>query len=440
MLGINSKTSILSPTFIIAFVALFLMACSSPEPLNREHLDPQNPLGLGWQTSNAGVKISQITTRRLNTRISNCKKKYNRLEKFLNGNFTDEYLEYCKSSILVDEGVLRKELPRFFRDSSISVTRNHKFDPVMYEYSYGHEIGPAHTLQKTRIEKYNFLKTELVELLGEPQLWGDIWEYGDSFFIHTEKEKASCSVWVKNSIAIYLCSERIKYIDGVETSLIFLDMENHPYGKSIAKELRIILDINPSRSQSKFLGSEEHLSALLLWTGETAGTDFPGCQKDGNIPLTERAKVSADTIKLLQPLLSKYSGQSLMEYMYEHVIEIEEIVPDANIENVITYLIFTAAQDGSGGAYNEIGASLLYCYQDVQQNYDEAILWFEKAIAKKEPLAYRSKALLHIMGKTDSIAPRKEAMELLERCSEIDPEACSAELAALKWVERLHSE
>lgn len=439
MFGGKSKVKDLVFSFFIFGASLLLLSCAPSDPATDKDLSYRSPFGLTWQNTD------NIRPRKGHDFLPDnpshlCGRPSERLEKFLGASLSAEYLKQCESTHFSDDYVLSTKVAKRFRDGSIRVSYNANNKPFLYHYSYGHEIAPALQLKDARHDKYNLLYGELINLYGNPIIKGDLLE-GDYYgFYEDYGMNQSCSIWTKKSIVIILCNELVQLIDGIETALVFINLNAHPDASTLASTLDLDWEPKVEPKENVFLSNEEHIRTLLNWTGESYGEDFPGCKKDGNIPLSERAKVSADTIKLLQPLLSKYSGQSLMEYIYEHVIEIEEIVPDANIENVITYLIFTAAQDGSGGAYNEIGASLLYCYQDVQQNYDEAIIWFEKAITKKEPLAYRSMALLHIMGKTESIASRKEAMELLERCSEIDPEACSAELAALKWVERLHSE
>lgn len=82
---------------------------------------------------------------------------------------------------------------------------------------------------------------------------------------------------------------------------------------------------------------------------------------------------------------------------------------------------------------NELGASLLYCYLGVARDLEAATDWLTKAAAAGDQDAMASLARMHLSGLSGLNHDKALAigMELLSRCSSIEPAVCGEDFSAL---------
>ena len=155
---------------------------------------------------------------------------------------------------------------------------------------------------------------------------------------------------------------------------------------------------------------------------------FKNCDVEGLEPL---AKVWSPPPRI-RDQYADYFADATGEELALKVIEFSEnldieIAPRAR-DQITMFQFKIAAEQNSSIAMNEIGSSLLHCYQHVEQNLEDALWWLEKAASNGDDYAMRSIANMHLLGMTDVAQPRRMARELLIRCAKLGNEDCVADV------------
>ena len=253
-----------------------------------------------------------------------------------------------------------------------------------------------------------------------------------------------CDFWLKKNVGIMLCSQRVILIDGIEMSLSFVRLDRAPYGPSLrcAVNPSQTADCNKASGATASESADQsegagYLKTLADWLDPIV---LKSCKSDELEPLEDIRRLSKAEEAELAAVLEAHSGDALALYAINEDDKAELDLPPKKLAKVRMYLFEKAAAQGSVIAMNEIGASLLYCFQFVERDLAAAQIWLEKAAVADDTLAMNSLALMHLSGMTQVINPVGAAVQLLERCSEIDADVCSKELSALNRFIALRDE
>jgi hypothetical protein len=420
---------------------LLVLATCSPlgGPLHEESIASLTPFGLTWDEFNEpGDEIG-------GNREIGCLRQIDQLGTLISTNRREVVLILCISDRFHEKSVSIDQLPSFFRNGEVNVTIKGRSEPAMFEYSYLHRMSPDLDSNNVANRKRHasILRRQLNRSYGPPAASGYFDQFRSPGFVAATGTDQPCDLWISEKIGIVLCTERVVLIDGIEMSLSFIHLDRAPFGKMLqcmanAKSADECTD-EPEKDEYEY--PNEHTSFLDVLTQWLKPEQFHQCRSDELEPLDSawvpslEARVKADTI------LKSYVGEALDEYIFENAGELSEDGTETDEQKrFLNYLLKKAAEQGSAGAMNEIGASLLYCYQNVQQDTVEAQKWLRKAADGGDTMAMKSLALMHLSGMVDGLPAASKAAELLEECSKIQPDECANELRALTELTTLLNE
>ena len=157
--------------------------------------------------------------------------------------------------------------------------------------------------------------------------------------------------------------------------------------------------------------------------------EFRNCDSEGLKPLEEVWSVSKEVNDRYVHHFVDATGDNLALKAIEFAENLDIELPARTRDRIVMFQFKLAAEQGSPIAMNEIGNSLLHCYQHVDQNLEDALRWLERAAANGDDYAMRSMAKMHILGMTDIEQPRAVAEELLLKCAELGNEECLADIS-----------
>jgi TPR repeat protein len=160
--------------------------------------------------------------------------------------------------------------------------------------------------------------------------------------------------------------------------------------------------------------------------------DFYNCKSGDLEPLNGVWTLADSDRDRFKALLASKARDEFYYYALDHSQRLNDDIPEEQRDKEVMFLFRQAAEQGSVSAMNEIGASLLYCYQGVAQDQTEAQIWLEQAAAGGDSLAMYSLARMHLAGMTKVSEPEAVAMELFQACSKAGFEECETDLAALE--------
>jgi len=330
-----------------------------------------------------------------------------------------------------------KEIPPALSRGEISIGLLGGKNPVQYNYTFLHDwtLDNVEKKRKLRIAHAAEIKTQLIQLYGPPSTNGYFDQTTQFGFVVEDEPNQPCSFWLINDIGILLCSERVVMYDGTEMSLSFFRVDEGVVGKEVRNMALIASgrEPEPSDTKSETVTSLDYSKPALRKLSELVYSDqFNRCGKSGLLPIEELWAQSQRNNAKLENIYSRYSGDELAEFVFENSHELEDKIPDIQQDLAIMLLLKHAAQQGSAGAMNEIGASLLHCYQGIQQDIDAAEEWLNKAAKAGDAMAMQTLASMHLANLMDSESPKNEALTLLEQCSKVRPEICSENFQILK--------
>ncbi|MBU4569430.1 MAG: hypothetical protein KJ833_10765, partial [Alphaproteobacteria bacterium] len=185
--------------------------------IDQELVDAALPFGMGWSTSDENnEKLAKF-------RVESCKQSFDFQAEYFGETDETKFIEECMSErsprVFISEHV-----HEYFRDGSTSVFLNEHSTPVVYEYSYLHEIlgTPDPDLAIQRKQKAAAIRQALTSLYGQPTHTGHFDQSTRSGFVRDTDDNAPCQLWNLDDIDVLLCSERVILIDGLEMSLSYV--------------------------------------------------------------------------------------------------------------------------------------------------------------------------------------------------------------------------
>lgn len=167
---------------------------------------------------------------------------------------------------------------------------------------------------------------------------------------------------------------------------------------------------------------------------------FRDCDSDTLEPLETGWVLTEELESEVREITERYYGEELAEYAFENGGELTEHGLESDEQKTMLFFLKKAVEQGSVSAMNEIGASLLYCYQNVQQDTSQAQVWLLRAAELGDALAMRSLARMHINGMIDSSDGLSEAITWLARCNEVEPDECQLILRATRELAKIISQ
>jgi TPR repeat protein len=91
------------------------------------------------------------------------------------------------------------------------------------------------------------------------------------------------------------------------------------------------------------------------------------------------------------------------------------------------YLFLKAAEAGSAEAMNEVGATMLNCYDGVRQDVPGARRWLARAAEAGDPLATGHLGRLYLLGAGGRL-DQARGLVLISQCAELGDEECQQEM------------
>ncbi len=167
---------------------------------------------------------------------------------------------------------------------------------------------------------------------------------------------------------------------------------------------------------------------------------FRDCDSDKLEPLETAWALTEELKSEVSEITERYYGEELAEYAFENGGKLTENGSKSEEQKTLLFLLKIAMEQGSVSAMNEIGASLLYCYQNVKQDMSQAQSWLLNAAELGDTLAMRSLARMHMNAMIDSGDRLAEATTWLERCNEVDPTECQHILRAVEELANVISD
>ena len=410
------------------FGLLIVSSCSkSDNIIDKAYFSLEKPFGLTWDETDKYDKQPE----------GDCNQLIKSLGALINSSQNEKALLECYGQEYSTVYLPAKDIPQALSRGEISIGLLGGKNPVQYNYHFLHDWTLDNFAQKSklRIAHAAEIKTQLIQLYGPPSTNG-YFDQGTQFgYVVEDKPNQPCSFWLINDIGILLCSERVIMVDGTEMSLSFFRVDEELVGKEARNMALIASGKNPELSDTRpetatILG---YSKPVLRTLAELVYTDeFNRCDKNGLLPIQEIWIQSQSNNAKLENIYERYSGDKLAEFVFEHSHELEDLIPDIERDLATMLLLKHAAQQGSATAMNEIGASLLHCYQGIAQDVDAAEEWLNKAATAGDAMAMQTLASMHLANLTDSESPRNAALTLLEQCSKVSPEICSENFQALE--------
>lgn len=262
-------------------------------------------------------------------------------------------------------------------------------------------------------------------------------EYSEFGFVVSKQPNQPCDFWLINTVGILLCSERVIYLDGFEMSLSFTRLDRIENGDDFLAMLAVNQGSGAANFNTGFArDAPTKLSASEKLRAASKLVDpgmFRRCQMSDLKPLSEIFENNAATDAGLAKILAQYRSDDLADYVFENFEALETEAQRFDKDTSALLLFKSAADQGSASGMNELGASLLYCYLGVARDLEAATDWLNRAADSGDQNAMASLARIHLSGLSglDQGKALALGLELLRRCSDIDPDVCEADFAAL---------
>lgn len=157
---------------------------------------------------------------------------------------------------------------------------------------------------------------------------------------------------------------------------------------------------------------------------------FHRCNLDGLEKLVDVWSPNSELTEPYRYYFSGYSGDELAFRAIEFAEDLDIELPPRDRDRIVMEQFKFASEDDSPVAMNEIGASLLYCYQHIEQDIDGAFSWLTRASDAGDGHAKMSLARIYIHGLIEDQDAAEKVEKLLAQCAELElPECLSNELA-----------
>ena len=406
---------------------LLISSCGKVDSaIDETYFALEKPFGFTWE----------VTDKYESDANNDCNQLIDSLSGLLNSSQKEKAILECISEEYSTVYVAANAAPPAFRKGEISVGLLGGNHPTQYTYSFLHDWRPDDFAKKSRQRKEHAaeIKSQLVKLYGPPNTNGHF-DQGTQFgYVADDEIYQPCSFWLIHDIAILLCSERVIMVDGIEMSLSFMNLSEEVIDEQIRNMALVASGGKPmfSDEESERVIHSSYSKAVLKKMSKLVySDDFNRCDKSSLEPIQDIWAKSQNTNAKLQHIYRRYSGDDLAEYVFENAKDIEDSMPDVKQDLAVLLMLKRAADQGSATAMNEIGASLLHCYQGVEQNVVAAKEWLNKAAAAGDAMAMQTLASMHLANLIESESSKSSALTLLEECSKINPEVCEENLATL---------
>ncbi|MGJ8564690.1 MAG: hypothetical protein ACSHXY_14200 [Alphaproteobacteria bacterium] len=136
------------------------------------------------------------------------------------------------------------------------------------------------------------------------------------------------------------------------------------------------------------------------------------------LALETRNKSAEEIFDYMLMLADKTSDESVAFFVGLGIQVTEAAYVDGLEDRIINHLVWQASEMGSVYAANEIGASLLYCYQNTKQNIAEAVRVLKVAVRGEDPMAMMSLGQIYYSG-LDGFEDKAYGRELQDRAFEL---------------------
>lgn len=408
--------------FSVALVGLLIFAsCTDAnDAVDEVYLRIQEPFGFTWDVTDKSVSAPD----------NECNQLIETLGVLIDSSRKEQALLECRGKEYSDIYLTSEDVPKALQEGDISIGLLGDRKPVHYTYSFLHDWRPDNLEEKSKLREAHAakFKAQLVKLYGSPDSVGYFDQSSEFGFIVDEGSHQPCAFWLVDKIGILLCSERVIMMDGTEMSLSFINFAQDRANKD-TRNLALIAagkESEPSEILTEKDESSAFSKATLKELADLVYSDeWNRCEDSDLAPIDEVWARSPRNSEILGSLSQRYSGDDLAEYIFENSHELEEQIPEDDQNLIIMFLLKQAAGQGSAAAMNEIGASLLHCYQGIQQDINGAREWLNKAAEAGDTMAMQSLAGMHLAQLLGSTNPKEDALILLEQCSELSPETCS---------------
>ncbi|OFX00181.1 MAG: hypothetical protein A3E78_06265 [Alphaproteobacteria bacterium RIFCSPHIGHO2_12_FULL_63_12] len=357
--------------------------------------------------------------------------------------YVDASVAHCVNGKYSNVYIKREMLPASLARGGVSVNLSADSLPVEIEYHFQHRVLPDDPIlvRLQRILHALILDRKLNELYGSPLASGGFDEYSPTGFVVDAGKRRPCRIWIKDRIGIMLCFQRVIYTDGVEMALTFTHLDRAPMGRKLECMVQAATECSVADNASEIappvLSYESALKTLAAWVDRGNSAT---CEKDDLQPIDSVWSLSAEDQAIAEAITDKFQGDALAQYAFDNADDLGGEISEERRQKILMRLFQVAASQGSAAAMNEIGASLMYCYQGVERNIELARLWLEKAAALGDVYAMKSLALMSLLRLTETQDNIAAAEALLERCSIADRGYCAEELEALAKVTKVFNE
>jgi TPR repeat protein len=151
--------------------------------------------------------------------------------------------------------------------------------------------------------------------------------------------------------------------------------------------------------------------------------DFKNCKREDLEEYQEVIRIDSKMAEFIQSDLNGMTGGELFDYALKVADDFEPDLTAHDREHIMMHLLDKAAEEEFPEAMNEVGASMLYCYQHVRQDLPTARFWLEKAADAGDELAMLSLGRIYLGG-LGVEQDKSKGLVLIKQCSDLGVEEC----------------
>lgn len=183
-----------------------------------------------------------------------------------------------------------------------------------------------------------------------------------------------------------------------------------------------------TRSNDSATENMSFLNTIKHWLNSD---QFKNCSVDNLEPLDTVWTLANDTQKEQAKLIpADLKGDELALYAVEFAENLDIEISAKDRDHVVMHIFQKAAREKSPIAISEIGASLLFCYQHVEQDLQRAEKWLEHAVSYDDPYAMHALGRMYLAQLTNSADP-EIGHDIIKRCAAMEHKPCEDDLAMM---------
>lgn len=413
---------------VLGVFLIGLASCNSRDSAPDIGLDAESPFELNWRNSNLSP----------DSIIEGCDSQLRSVAILFKSTELNSLEKICLAENYENNFYKGKAFAQPFKDGEIGVLQNGLGEPIIYTYSFMHELDPTYKSLKLKKSRASGLKKTLQKKYGRPTATGVFDETDRLGFIPKGRLNDPCYFWIQSDTGIVLCRERKIYMDGYEMSLSFIRMDTpatDTYGGALRNRIENYLKFGYANQQSQegetdyyyektFSGAVDTLAKWMDITPED-------CIDKSLKPLEEAWQISEGEKARISPILKKYKGVDLAEYLFEDEGVSRWVWKN---DNVVLFLLKTAAEGGSADAMNEFAYVQMRCKMGVEKDWESAKIWIDKAVERKSGAAFANRALITAFEGPPGSVTRTSIITNLKICFDAGHTVCGNELGALETL------